>query len=49
MTPQQLETLARKILQDPVLMGKLCDRIYYLLNADRRLQQERGGRYDRSI
>ena len=46
MTPQQLEALANKILQDPVLMGKLCDRIYSLLNADRRQQQDRGGRYD---
>ncbi|MEM9484030.1 MAG: hypothetical protein AAGA83_10110 [Cyanobacteria bacterium P01_F01_bin.116] len=44
MTPQQLETLAQKILLDPVLMGKLCDRIYYLLKTDRRHQQERSGR-----
>lgn len=44
MTPQQIETLANKILQDPVLMAKLCDRIYHLLNTDRRLQQERTGR-----
>ncbi|MEM7062119.1 MAG: hypothetical protein AAF572_03020 [Cyanobacteria bacterium P01_B01_bin.77] len=44
MTPQQIETIAKKVLQDPVLMGKLCDRIYYLLKTDMRLQQERSGR-----
>ncbi len=44
MTPQQIESLAKKILQDPVLMGKLCDRIYYLLKTNQRRQQERMGR-----
>ncbi|MBE9068777.1 hypothetical protein IQ260_19210 [Leptolyngbya cf. ectocarpi LEGE 11479] len=44
MTPQQVETLAQQILRDPVLMAKLCDRIYRLLKTDRRLQQERTGR-----
>lgn len=44
MTPQQIEALAKKVLQDPVLMGKLCDRIVYLLKADQRLQKELMGR-----
>ena len=44
MTPQQLESLAQKILVDPVLMGRLCDRIYYLLKTDQRYQQECNGR-----
>ncbi|MEM8611316.1 MAG: hypothetical protein AAGF93_04800 [Cyanobacteria bacterium P01_H01_bin.105] len=44
MTPQQMESMAKKILLDPVLMGQLCDRIYYLLKTDLRLQQERSGR-----
>jgi len=44
MTPQQIETLAKKILHDPVLMAMLCDRIYYLLKTDQRYQQERNRR-----
>ncbi|MBX2865164.1 MAG: hypothetical protein KTR27_16550 [Leptolyngbyaceae cyanobacterium MAG.088] len=44
MTSQQVEALAKKIQQDPVLMGKLCDRIYYLLKKDLLYQQERNGR-----
>lgn len=44
MTPEQIETLTKKILRDPVLMSKLCDRIYHLLKRDQRYQQERNGR-----
>lgn len=44
MPPDQIESWAKKILQDPVLMGKLCDRIYHLLKTEQRQQQERMGR-----
>lgn len=44
MTSQQVEALAKKIQHDPVLLQKLCDRIYYLLKTDQRYQQERNGR-----
>jgi hypothetical protein len=36
--------LAKTILQDPILLDRLCDRIYDLLTTETRLQKERNPR-----
>ncbi|MBE9141294.1 hypothetical protein IQ254_29580 [Nodosilinea sp. LEGE 07088] len=41
---QALTQLAEIILQDPVLLDRLSDRIYNLLTTEIRLQQERNPR-----
>ncbi|MBW4652203.1 MAG: hypothetical protein KME20_03995 [Kaiparowitsia implicata GSE-PSE-MK54-09C] len=38
---QALAQLAETILQNPVLLGRLCDRIYDLLTTEVCLNQER--------
>ncbi len=40
---ERLTQLAQQYLDDPVLQGKLCDRVYTLLYADLRTQRERIG------
>lgn len=43
-SPEEQQAMAQvmqAILQDPVLMERLCDRVYDLLEADLRQQQER--------
>ena len=44
---QALAQLAKAILQDPVLLEQLCDRIYDLMQTDLRQQQERHRGYGR--
>lgn len=41
----ELSTLADQVLQDPLLLSKLGDRIYQLLQEDLRYQQERSRNY----
>jgi hypothetical protein len=40
---EHLTQLAQRYLDDLVLQGKLCDRVYTLLYADLRIQRERIG------
>jgi hypothetical protein len=40
---ERLTQLAQRYLDDPVLQGKLCDRVYTLLYVDLRTQRERIG------
>jgi hypothetical protein len=42
---EQMKNIAEKVLQDQILLRKLCDRIYELMNEELRNQQERKSNY----
>ncbi|MBW4507256.1 MAG: hypothetical protein KME64_12185 [Scytonematopsis contorta HA4267-MV1] len=42
---EQMKYIAEKVLQDQILLRKLCDRIYELMNEEVRNQQERKSSY----
>ncbi|MGG6296337.1 hypothetical protein ACQ4M4_18255 [Leptolyngbya sp. AN02str] len=44
---EELLQIAAEILQDPVAMQYLCDRVYTLLQQDIQRQRERSGGYGR--
>lgn len=39
--PAEQTALIEKILQDPLLLRRLCDRVYQLMLEDARLQRDR--------
>ena len=41
----QLSAIANKLLEDPLQIKQLADRVYQLLQQDLQLQRERGGSY----
>ena len=43
--PTALEKTASQVLQDPLLLRKLCDRVYELMLEDLRYQGERSRNY----
>lgn len=45
--PTPLSQLADKVLQDPILLRKLCDRIYNLMTEELRNQRDRTLNYRR--
>jgi hypothetical protein len=45
----RLSQVAAKVLQDPLLMMKLCDRVYQLMGEDLRYQRERSRNYGGQI
>jgi len=40
---KQLSQAAQQVLQDPILLRQLCDRVYELLQEDVRNQRDREG------
>jgi mRNA-degrading endonuclease RelE of RelBE toxin-antitoxin system len=44
---QQLCKLIDKILQDPIQLQKLSDKVYELMKEDLQIQRERSGNYRR--
>jgi len=46
--PKQLAVQAERILNDPILLRKLGDRVYKLLQEDIRNQCDRTGHYRRT-
>jgi hypothetical protein len=44
-----LSTLADKVLNDPILLRKLGDRIYEIMQEDIRNQRDRTGYFKRSL
>ncbi|WP_168186696.1 hypothetical protein [Hydrocoleum sp. CS-953] len=50
MSEKDLEDkLIEKIINDPILLRKLCDRVYQLMQEDIRNQQERICNYQRIL
>ncbi|MFW6359387.1 MAG: hypothetical protein ACOC0N_09290 [Chroococcales cyanobacterium] len=45
----QLSKMAAEVLQDPLLLRQLCDRIYELMQDDLRQQQERSRHYGKLL
>jgi hypothetical protein len=43
--PTQLLQITDKVLQDPILLRKLCDRIYQLMTDDLQNQRDRHPNY----
>jgi hypothetical protein len=46
---KRTDKLADKILHDPLLLRKLCDRVYDLMLEELQIQRERAGTYRRNL
>lgn len=44
---EQVANIAEEVLKDPILLRKICNRIYELMNEELRNQQERTANYGR--